>query len=141
VCSGDGIDGPGARGRAANWRRGPSCKVRFAVVIRDDTYWGMIGRSRAGGLLARLLRRGGDEARERQLGALPAELGRMAAEESTAFKIRLEEQMDRANPWELWGAAYVVCAGCSDDGFESFRAQLIAQGRACSRGRSRTRRA
>lgn len=32
--------------------------------------------------------------------------------------------------WDLWGAAYVLNGGCSDDGFEYFRGWLIAQGRA-----------
>ncbi len=30
---------------------------------------------------------------------------------------------------KLWAAAYIVMGGCSDDGFEAFRAWLIAQGR------------
>ncbi len=29
----------------------------------------------------------------------------------------------------LWGAAYIINGGCSDDGFDYFRAWLIAQGR------------
>jgi hypothetical protein len=31
--------------------------------------------------------------------------------------------------WDLWGAAYQINGGCSDDGFEYFRGWLIAQGR------------
>ncbi len=31
--------------------------------------------------------------------------------------------------WNLWGAAYLMNGGCSDDGFEYFRAWLLAQGR------------
>jgi hypothetical protein len=31
---------------------------------------------------------------------------------------------------KLWGAAYVMNGGCSDDGFDYFRGWLIAQGRA-----------
>lgn len=31
--------------------------------------------------------------------------------------------------WRLWGAAYLINGGCSDDGFDYFRAWLIAQGR------------
>ncbi|MEV0897151.1 DUF4240 domain-containing protein [Actinoplanes sp. NPDC049802] len=30
---------------------------------------------------------------------------------------------------DLWGAAYLINGGCSDDGFEYFRGWLIAQGR------------
>jgi Protein of unknown function (DUF4240) len=33
--------------------------------------------------------------------------------------------------WELWGAAYLIQAGCGDNGFENFRGGwLIGQGRA-----------
>jgi Protein of unknown function (DUF4240) len=35
----------------------------------------------------------------------------------------------RAYTWELWGAAYVIEDGCSDDCFRDFRAYLISLGR------------
>jgi hypothetical protein len=31
--------------------------------------------------------------------------------------------------WDLWGAAYLINGGCSDDGFIDFRSWLILQGR------------
>jgi len=31
--------------------------------------------------------------------------------------------------WTLWGAAYLMNGGCSDDGFDYFRAWLLAEGR------------
>src|SRR5689334_11637866 len=31
--------------------------------------------------------------------------------------------------WRLWGAAYLINGGCSDDAFEYFRAWLISRGR------------
>jgi len=34
-----------------------------------------------------------------------------------------------AYTWPLWGAAYVMNGGCSDDAFSDFRATLISQGR------------
>lgn len=35
---------------------------------------------------------------------------------------------------DLWGAAYLINGGCSDDGFEYFRGWLVTQGRdACQR--------
>ena len=37
--------------------------------------------------------------------------------------------MDRAYRQELWGAAYLINGGCSDDGFVYFLGWLIAQGR------------
>jgi hypothetical protein len=43
----------------------------------------------------------------------------------------LRKQLDeRAYTWELWGAAYVIEDGCSDDCFRDFRAYLISLGRA-----------
>ena len=35
----------------------------------------------------------------------------------------------QAYTWPLWGAAYVIHGGCSDDSFSDFRATLISQGR------------
>ena len=34
-----------------------------------------------------------------------------------------------AYTWSLWGAAYVIRGGCSDDSFSDFRANLISHGR------------
>lgn len=34
-----------------------------------------------------------------------------------------------AYTWALWGAAYVMSGGCSDDSFSDFRATLISHGR------------
>jgi hypothetical protein len=35
---------------------------------------------------------------------------------------------DQAYTWELWGAAYIMNGGCSDDGFIDFRSWLLLQG-------------
>jgi hypothetical protein len=42
------------------------------------------------------------------------------------FRHRLDK---RAYTWDLWGAAYVIEDGCSDDCFRDFRAYLISLGR------------
>jgi hypothetical protein len=39
------------------------------------------------------------------------------------------EVVNRAYDWNLWGAAYLIEGGCSDDGFEYFRRWLISMGR------------
>ncbi len=36
--------------------------------------------------------------------------------------------MAEAYTWDLWGAAYLINGGCSDDGFAYFRAWLISCG-------------
>ena len=49
--------------------------------------------------------------------------------EVAAFIRLFDEILDCAYRWDLWGAAYIINGGCSDDGFEYFRCWLIAQGR------------
>jgi hypothetical protein len=39
------------------------------------------------------------------------------------------ELMRDSYRWDLWGAAYVINQGCSDDGFDYFRGWLLVQGR------------
>lgn len=58
------------------------------------------------------------------------DLEKLAPPELIEFKIRFEEQMDRAFHWDLWGAASIMRGWCTDDGFEFFRAWLISRGRA-----------
>lgn len=48
--------------------------------------------------------------------------------EIISFYTHLERQFIKAYNWELWGAAYLVLGGCSDDGFIDFRYGLIARG-------------
>lgn len=45
-----------------------------------------------------------------------------------AFQRRYDDLILRANRWDLWGAAYLMNGGCSDDGFLYFRAWLISEG-------------
>lgn len=46
-----------------------------------------------------------------------------------ALQARIDDLMTRAYTWDLWGAAFIMNGGCSDDGFEHWRAWLISQGR------------
>ncbi len=45
-----------------------------------------------------------------------------------AFDDFIDQCRARAYRRDLWAAAYIINGGCSDDGFEYFRAWLIAQG-------------
>jgi Protein of unknown function (DUF4240) len=45
------------------------------------------------------------------------------------FQSRLNGLKWRAGRADLWGAAFILNGGCSDDGFNDFRGWLIAQGR------------
>lgn len=61
---------------------------------------------------------------------LVEQLSALDAAEIEDFARILHGLCAAAYRWDLWGAAYVVNGGCSDDGFEYFRAWLVAQGRA-----------
>lgn len=45
-----------------------------------------------------------------------------------AFQRTYESLLLNANRWSLWGAAYLMNGGCSDDGFKYFRDWLISEG-------------
>lgn len=55
-------------------------------------------------------------------------LARLEVDEIVAFQVYFDEEFDRAYRWDLWGAAYVIEGGCSDDGFIDFRYGLLARG-------------
>jgi hypothetical protein len=58
-----------------------------------------------------------------------AALEKLPIDQIEAYEAAFEEQMMRSYSWDLWGAAYVVHGGASDDGFEYFRCWLISKGR------------
>ncbi|MGE0440212.1 MAG: DUF4240 domain-containing protein [Gemmatimonadales bacterium] len=56
-------------------------------------------------------------------------LGRLGLPEIASFQAHFDELFDGAFRWDLWGAAYLMGGGCSDDGFIDFRSGLISHGR------------
>jgi hypothetical protein len=59
---------------------------------------------------------------------LEERLRQMNVEQIQEFGAAMERALNRAYTWKLWGAAYLINGGCSDDGFQYFRGWLIAQG-------------
>jgi hypothetical protein len=66
---------------------------------------------------------------ERQLAAIRKRLAKLSPEELVDFHHTFNKKLADANTWNLWGAAYLINGGCSDDGFHYFRAWLISRGR------------
>lgn len=66
---------------------------------------------------------------DRHAELLAERLSELPSEEIIEFKRIFDELTDRAYSWDLWGAAYVIGGGCSDDGFTDFRSWLISMGR------------
>ena len=62
--------------------------------------------------------------------ALADALGPLPAAELQSFQNQYDARLREAYRWDLWGAAYVIGGGCSDDGFRYFRDWLISEGRA-----------
>jgi len=84
-----------------------------------EQFWDIIDHAR---------REAGDdtEARVETLGVLLAPL---SADELQAFQNHYDQQISRSFRWDLWGAAYLINGGCSDDGFRYFCDWLISEGR------------
>ena len=79
-------------------------------------------------LIERALRAGGDDP-DARVDALRAELSGLTPPELQSFQNHYDQLLVRAYRWDLWGAAYVINGGCSDDGFRYFRDWLISEGR------------
>jgi len=61
--------------------------------------------------------------------ALRTGLRELTLEEIISFEVAFRRYLNKAYTWDLWGAAYVINGGCSDDGFEYFRRWLVSRGR------------
>ena len=57
-------------------------------------------------------------------------LEKLSPDEIQSFKETYIAQVYAAYTWPLWGAAYVMNGGCSDDCFDYFRDWLISEGQA-----------
>jgi hypothetical protein len=70
---------------------------------------------------------GNDTGRQSEL--LEERLSRLPAQQIVDFA-RIRRGLDeRLYSWDIWGAAYVIDDGCSDDCFRDFRAYVISLGR------------
>ncbi|MCW1885117.1 DUF4240 domain-containing protein [Luteolibacter flavescens] len=59
---------------------------------------------------------------------LAARLEDLEPAEIAEFQRHFDEAHEAAYIWSLWGAAYLMEGGCSDDGFMDFRYGLISRG-------------
>ena len=64
-----------------------------------------------------------------QLSTLKKLLSKLSEDELVGFQEIVDYSMDQAYTWSLWGAAYLMMGGLSDDDFEYFRAGLILRGK------------
>ncbi|MEU2058905.1 DUF4240 domain-containing protein [Streptomyces sp. NPDC013455] len=91
----------------------------------DETeFWELIDAAREAA--------GGDP--EEQADALLDRLLQLDPDLVLDFARHFEARYNRAYRWDLWGAAWLLLDGCSDDAFDFFRCWLIGQGRVVFEG-------
>ncbi|MET9389052.1 DUF4240 domain-containing protein [Streptomyces sp. NPDC006624] len=66
---------------------------------------------------------------EEQADVLVDRLAQLDPDSVLDFARHFESRYNRAYRWDLWGAAWVLLDGASDDAFDFFRCWLIGQGR------------
>ncbi|MBQ1028178.1 DUF4240 domain-containing protein [Micromonospora sp. C95] len=86
--------------------------------MRTDDFWQLIDRARTGG--------GEPDAIAARAVAL---LAARDPEEIVGYAHHQERVLAASYRVDLWGAAYLINGGASDDGFEYFRGWLMTQGR------------
>jgi hypothetical protein len=69
---------------------------------------------------------GGDA--DAHLEALGEGLDALEPNELVSFQHWFDDYYRSADTWELWGAAYLIGGGCSDDGFMDFKGWLVTRG-------------
>lgn len=90
-----------------------------APPIDRKTFWRIIDC---------VLEGGGQEGPSAFLDGLDKRLRPLGPEAVLEFDCYFHAYMDLAYQYGLWGAAGILCNGCSDDGFIDFRAWLVSRG-------------
>jgi Protein of unknown function (DUF4240) len=91
-----------------------------AVGMDREQFWALVEAAKQA--------TGGDG--RAQAAHLVAALGERSVDDVLAWDRIHGQLMAESYGWDLWGAAYLVNGGCSDDGFDYFRGWLLGQGRA-----------
>jgi len=89
-----------------------------ASPMPGDKFWQIIERAAEA-----------DDDPDAHVMALRTALSELTPEEIISFEVAFRRYLNQAYTWDLWGAAYVIHGGCSDDGFEYFRRWLVSRGR------------
>jgi hypothetical protein len=84
--------------------------------MSEEKFWEIIEQSKS-------------EDPQDQLDQLVDILSEMTVDEVFGFDYRLDKFLEASYNSDLWAAAYIVCGGCSDDGFDYFRAWIISRGK------------
>ena len=89
------------------------------LLMNEDSFWFLIDKSRN---IAK-------NQYQSQTVILKAQLLKFDTKDIERFINRFTSLLALSYDWKLWGAAYVINGGCSDDCFDYFREYLIGKGR------------
>jgi hypothetical protein len=96
----------------------PTQEASSGAAMDEPAFWQLMADTRSAA--------GNDTGRQSEL--LEERLRRLPPRQIVDFQ-RVRRRLDeQAYTWDLWGAAYVIEDGCSDDCFRDFRAYLISLG-------------
>lgn len=109
--------GPGSSGVAVAATTTPDTSP--SETSQPSGFWAIIDESR----------KNAGRSTEAQSAELERILSRLPLEEVVQFDADFIMHSQELYSWELWGAAYVLMGGCSDDGFLDFRLWTVAQGK------------
>ena len=84
--------------------------------MTEEQFWNIIERAK-------------DVPDEEKAEVIQSYMQNLSLEELAAFAVLFSERLAESYHWPLWGAAYLINGGSSDDGFDYFRGWLILQGR------------
>lgn len=84
-----------------------------------DRFWGIVQAAHDRSL----------GAMDRKCAIVRASVAALSKTDAAAFAALFAHYLHRAYDHKLWGAAYVINGGCSDDCFYDFRSALISRGR------------
>ena len=96
-------------------------------LMDEARFWQIISQSLA---VAQAENDGIAEQQETQFAALKAALLALDWQDIIAFENRFDQRHFASYRQDLWCAAYLMCGGCSDDGFDYFRYWLASRGEA-----------
>lgn len=113
------VDNPGHTVATIHLKIEQFTVLRHQATLDEETFWKLIEDAKAAS--------GGDS--EEQVQLLVDKVAAMPLADIFRFYDLFHEFKGIAYRRDLWAAAYIICDGCSDDGFTDFRAWLIAQGK------------
>jgi TPR repeat protein len=89
------------------------------IIMNEEQFWNIIETTQ----------RKSEGDGDLQVSLIEKALGELPEPDILDFDRLLNEFMAASYTQNLWAAAYLINGGCSDDGFDYFRAWLIAQGK------------